>query len=212
MVVEDEGITAKDIEARLTRLGYDVPAVAHSGPEAIAKAARTRPDLVLMDIRLKGPMDGVEAAQRLRARYGIPVTYLTAYADDDTLARAQTTAPYGYLVKPFDERELHATIQMALYRHHQEQRRTEAERLLTSVNDALLQLTPSEERTLRLRFSIGKKMRRSATAVVKQLRTVQAPERRELARTLDKLRATGTPPRKVRRNNPRGANKRAAAR
>jgi CheY-like chemotaxis protein len=210
MVVEDEGITAKDIEARLTRLGYDVPAVAHSGPEAIAKAARTRPDLVLMDIRLKGPMDGVEAAQRLRTRYGIPVTYLTAYADDDTLARAQTTAPYGYLVKPFDERELHATIQMALYRHHQEKRRTEAERLLTSVNDALLQLTPTEERTLRLRFSIGKKTRRSATAVVKQLRTVQAPERRELTRTLDKLRATGTPPRKVRR--PRSANKRAAVR
>src|SRR5262249_22108151 len=158
------------------------------------KAAKTRPDLVLMDIRLKGPMDGVEAAQRLRARYGIPVTYLTAYADDETLARAQTTAPYGYLVKPFDERELHATIQMALYRHHQERRRTEAEQLLSSVNDALLQLSPAEERTLRLRFSLGKKTRRSAKKVVQQLRTVPSPERQELARTLDKLRATGTAP------------------
>src|SRR5262249_32072333 len=115
MVVEDEGITAKDIEARLTRLGYEVTAVAHSAPDAIAKAAKKRPDLVLMDIRLKGPIDGVEAAKQLRSRFDIPVTYLTAYADDHTPARAHLTAPYGYLVKPFDERELHATIQMALY-------------------------------------------------------------------------------------------------
>ena len=74
MVVEDEGITAKDIETRLTRLGYEVSAIAHSASEAIAKAAKSRPDLVLMDIKLKGVVDGVQAAEQLRARWGIPIT------------------------------------------------------------------------------------------------------------------------------------------
>src|SRR5262249_7000683 len=105
-------------------------------------------------------------------------------------------------------RELHATIQMALYRRHQERRRAEADALLSSVNDALLQLTPAEERALRLRFSIGRKTRQSVTAVVKRGGTQPPTQQRELARTLDKLRATGTAPTRPRR--PRGVTKRAA--
>lgn len=137
MVVEDESITAADIEASLTRLGYRVPQVAHSGEEAIEKAASFRPDLVLMDIRLKGEMDGIQAAEQLRTRFGIPVTYLTAYADDATLARAQQTAPFGYLVKPFDERELHATIQMALHCRELERRAGESQTWLSSILGAV---------------------------------------------------------------------------
>lgn len=137
MVVEDESITAKDIENRLIRLGYRVSGIARSGEEAIEKAARTHPDLVLMDIKLKGLMDGVEAAGQLRSRFGIPVAYLTAFADEETLARAEATAPYGYLVKPFEERELHATIQMALRRCRLEKQVEESERWLAAILDAV---------------------------------------------------------------------------
>jgi CheY-like chemotaxis protein len=160
MVVEDEGITAIDIESRLTRLGYRVTAVASSGAQAIDKALKTHPDIVLMDIRLKGGMDGVEAAAEIHARFGIPVTYLTAYADDETLTRAQSTVPYGYLVKPFAERELHATIQMALYRHRIEEQVKEANKMLESVNESLLELSPTEERIVRTRFGIGVRSQR----------------------------------------------------
>jgi PAS domain S-box-containing protein len=137
MVVEDESITAKDIESSLTRLGYRVTHIAHSGEEAIEKAASTRPDLVLMDIRLKGEMDGIQTAEQLRTRFGIPVMYLTAYADDATLTRAQATAPFGYLLKPFNERELHATIQMALHCRDLERRAAESQNWLTSVLGAV---------------------------------------------------------------------------
>src|SRR5262245_40607582 len=108
MIVEDEGITAQDIRRRLLRLGYDIPAMARSGEEAIAKAGECHPDLVLMDIRLQGKMDGIDAADEIRNRYDVPIAYLTAYADDNTLARARQTAPIGYVLKPFREQELHA--------------------------------------------------------------------------------------------------------
>ena len=89
MVVEDEGIVARDIQNRLKGLGYAVPAIASSGLEAVKKAAETQPDLVLMDIRLKGDMDGVKAAEQIGARFNIPIIYLTAYADEETLERAK---------------------------------------------------------------------------------------------------------------------------
>ena len=117
LVVEDEGIIAKDIKNTLGLLGYFVVAVASSGEEAIEKAIETHPDLVLMDIVLEGDMDGVEAAEQIRDRFDIPVVYLTAYSDDKTLQRAKITEPYGYILKPFQERELYTTIEMALYKH-----------------------------------------------------------------------------------------------
>lgn len=117
MVVEDEAIVAFNLEQQLTRLGYDVTAVAASGADALRLAHETRPDLILMDIRIEGDIDGIETAQRINASCPTPVVYLTAYSEDSTLDRARATEPYGYLLKPFSEREVHATIQMALQRH-----------------------------------------------------------------------------------------------
>ncbi len=122
LIVEDEAIVAKNIEIALKKKGYDVPAMAASGPDAIEKAAQFQPDLVLMDIRLQGDMLGVEAAEQIHAHYEIPVVYLTSYSDEATLQRAMKSKPFGYLVKPFRAEDLHTTIAMALYKHEMDQR------------------------------------------------------------------------------------------
>ena len=122
MVVEDEGIVARDLQNRLERMGYVVCAVASSGDEAIQKAGEARPDLMLMDIVLKGRMDGIEAADTIRRRFGTPAIYLTAYADEGTLQRAKVTGPHGYILKPFSERELRTNIEVALYRSEMERK------------------------------------------------------------------------------------------
>lgn len=116
LVVEDEGIIAWNIETILTRFEYNVVGVAASGIEAIAKVAETNPDLVLMDIRLQGDMDGIEAAEQIRVRFNIPIIYLTAHANDNIIERAKATQPFGYIIKPFQEKELNATIELALYK------------------------------------------------------------------------------------------------
>lgn len=115
-IVEDEGIVAADLEDRLKRLGYTVAGKATSGREAIDATAQLRPDLVLMDIILAGPMDGVEAAEQITQNLAVPVIYLTAHADEFTMKRAQLSGPFGYVLKPFDERELHVAVEIALYR------------------------------------------------------------------------------------------------
>lgn len=117
LVAEDENIVALDIQSRLKRLGYAVPAIVAGSEEAVNLAARLQPDLVLMDIGLSGPVDGVEAAEQITSELQIPVIYLTASADDPALERARLTRPFGYLLKPFEERELRATIEMVLYNH-----------------------------------------------------------------------------------------------
>jgi diguanylate cyclase (GGDEF)-like protein/PAS domain S-box-containing protein len=117
LVVEDESVIAFDLELQLTSLGYQVVGVAANGKDAVKRADTLCPDIVLMDIHLDGDMDGVEAARWVRERYRIPVVFLTAYAETNTLKRAEASQPYGYLVKPCDGRELHATLQMALVRH-----------------------------------------------------------------------------------------------
>jgi len=128
LVVDDERIVALDIRNTLTRLGYNVCAIASSGEEAVDLAGRLSPHLALMDIRLKGNMDGVEAAMVIRSRYRIPVIFLTAYSDDLTLQRAKASEAFGYLIKPFDERELHSSIEVALYKHSLETNLMEAMR------------------------------------------------------------------------------------
>ena len=120
LIVEDESITAMDLRTRLTRLGYEVVGIATTGEDAVVMAQTAQPDLVLMDIRLDGDIDGIEAAKRIGANLAIPIIYLTAYADDATLARAKVTEPYGYILKPFEERELHTNISVALYKHEAE--------------------------------------------------------------------------------------------
>jgi PAS domain S-box-containing protein len=119
LIVEDEAIVAMDLRLHLQALGYESVGTAANATEALALAERTRPDLALMDISLEDGEDGIEAAGRLQA-LGVPVVFLTAYADEHTLERAKRSRPYGYLVKPFEERALHSTIEMALFRHRME--------------------------------------------------------------------------------------------
>jgi signal transduction histidine kinase len=117
LVVEDEGIVARDLQASLRALGHAVCGTAASGEEAIEKARACEPDLVLMDIRLRGDMDGIDAARIIRQAREVPVVFLTAYADEATLQRAATVGPYGYVLKPFDEKELQVAVLMAMCKH-----------------------------------------------------------------------------------------------
>ena len=117
LIVEDQRLIAADLENTLVRIGYDVAGNVASGEEAIVTAMKVEPDLVLMDIRLRGAMDGIEAAEAIRTHIPVPVVYLTAYADEETILRAKATTPFGYLVKPFNERELRAAIEVAIYKH-----------------------------------------------------------------------------------------------
>nr|MCU0980464.1 response regulator [Pirellulaceae bacterium] len=116
LIVEDDQVVAVDLEGRLDRLGYQVADTVASGEEACEKVSKMQPDLILMDVHLEGPMDGIEAAQRIRQFCEVPIIFLTAYADAATLERAKLAEPYGYLVKPFVPSDLHAAIQMALYK------------------------------------------------------------------------------------------------
>lgn len=120
MVVEDEAVISMEIQDRLARMGHSVCGTAASGDEAVSVATAKRPDLILMDVHLRGEVDGVQTAQKIHDRIEIPVIYLTAFADDRTVERARLTEPYGYLIKPFSEKELYAAIEMALYKHSME--------------------------------------------------------------------------------------------
>ena len=133
LVVEDESVIALDIRNTLTRLGYDVVATAASGEEAIRCAQQLRPDVVLMDIHLQGELDGIEAVERILLAVDVPVVYLTAYADSPTVERARRTHPFGYVLKPFEERELMIAVEMASYRHEMEGRLRENERWLAAI-------------------------------------------------------------------------------
>ncbi|MEI9985803.1 MAG: response regulator [Aliidongia sp.] len=130
MVVEDERIVAMHLQQQLLKLGYDVPAPVASSEMALRQAEELRPDLVLMDIHIEGKLDGIETAAAMAEKREQPVIYLTAYSEPATLDRARATKPYGYLIKPFSERELHATIQMALERCRAEKAQRDGEATL----------------------------------------------------------------------------------
>lgn len=117
LIVEDEMVISMEISATLQRLGYRISGLVMSGEEAIIHAGELQPDLILMDIRLKGEIDGIDAARRINELYDIPVVFLTAHSDDITLQRAITVQPSGYLIKPFHDRELYSTIELSLYKH-----------------------------------------------------------------------------------------------
>jgi len=146
-VVEDELIIAKGIEKRLKALGYEVIDTVPSGEDAVSKALEALPDLVLMDIHLRGGMDGVAAAEQIRSRVDIPVIYLSAYADADTLARAKISEPFGYIVKPFLDITLKSAIEMGLYKHRMESRMRRSEKILAIKNQIanVFLTTPDEE-------------------------------------------------------------------
>jgi len=116
LIVEDEEIVALDIQTELETLGYDVVGCVRSAEEAIVEAEHRKPDLALMDIQLEGLVDGIEAAREIRCRFDIPIVFLTAYSDEELLSRAEQVQPHGYLVKPFDRRDLKSTLQMAVYK------------------------------------------------------------------------------------------------
>ena len=134
MIVEDEIITAESEKQSLEELGYSVISAVASAEKAIKKAEEDKPDLVLMDIELKGEMDGVEAAGKIHSRFDIPSLFVTAYSDDKLLKRAKIAEPFGYIIKPFQKRELHSNIEMALYKNMAEKER---KKLIKELQDSL---------------------------------------------------------------------------
>lgn len=141
LIVEDESIVAMDIESRLKTHGYST-SIAYSGKTAVKKAEEILPDLILMDIMLNDEIDGIQAAEQINKSLDIPVVYLTAYSDPNTLQRAKITQPFGYIIKPFSERELHIAIEIAIYKHVMEKKLKESERWLSatlkSIGDAVI--------------------------------------------------------------------------
>jgi signal transduction histidine kinase len=163
MVVEDERIVALNLQRRLAKLGYEVSSVVTSGSEALRHIEQDRPDIVLMDVNIEGDIDGIETASRIPEEYNIPVIYLTAYSEEATLQRARTTQPYGFLLKPISERELHATIQMVLERRRADMIMRENEQR----QEALVEL-----RTAELREQIAE--RAKVEAVLRQAQKMEA--------------------------------------
>lgn len=142
LIVEDERIVAEDLKRLLIKMGYGVTDIAASGEEALRSVKSQKPDLVLMDIRIQGPQDGIEVAEHLYAEYNIPVSYLTAFADAPTLDRTKATMPYGYILKPFEPRSLQAVLELAIHRHMMESVVSEMDgwhaRVLHSLPGALM--------------------------------------------------------------------------
>lgn len=140
MIVEDELIEATDLKKRLENLGYSVLGIAGTGEDAIQKAQKLFPNLVLMDINLKGDMNGIQAAATIIENNDIPVIYLTAYFDDETLEQAKKTAPYGYIIKPYEDMGLRSAIEMAVYNHQSEQRLKNSAKVLKFSSEMLKEI------------------------------------------------------------------------
>ena len=133
LVVEDESIVAKDIQKTLEKLGYEVPATASSAASAYEKLEQIEPDLVFLDIKLKGEEDGIHIAAHIKEKYNIPVIFLTSYVDQETLDRAKVTEPYGYIVKPFNESDLKTTVEMALFKFSRDREVRDSEQRLANA-------------------------------------------------------------------------------
>jgi DNA-binding NarL/FixJ family response regulator len=140
LLVEDEALIAMELADRLTQLAYTVCRHVSTGEDAVRSVEELHPDLVLMDIKLAGKMNGLEAAELIRAKHDIPIVFLSAFSDNELLKQATRAEPYGYLVKPFEERELHSTITMALYRSRMERERAELTRQLQKALDEIHEL------------------------------------------------------------------------
>jgi signal transduction histidine kinase len=162
MIVEDEAIVGEELKISLEDMGYTVTSIVKSGEQAIEKAEQDCPDLILMDIRLKGQMDGIEAGELIRSRLGIPVVFLTAYADDDKLERAKLTMPFGYILKPFQDRDLEVTIEIALYtakidakRKRAEEKLKESRQQLQNLSSQLIEIQEKERKRISLELHDG---------------------------------------------------------
>jgi two-component system, cell cycle sensor histidine kinase and response regulator CckA len=148
LIVEDEAVVARDLHRSLVDMGYDVAGCVSTSSEALAAVAARSPDIVLMDIRIKGQPDGIETAALVRARFHVPVIFLTAYADEETVARAAHSEPYGYIVKPFTSREVRSAIEIARYKYAMDTRMAERERwfstILRSIGDGVIACDPEQ--------------------------------------------------------------------
>ena len=163
LVVEDELVVARDIEQQLTDLGYLPVAIATRGEEAIDLVASLHPNLVLMDIQLAGSMDGIAAAQIIRDKFALPVVFLTAFSADEVLARAKLAEPFGYILKPFSERELRTVLAMALYKHQAEAKLQNSTRQLKALSRRVLEAQESERR--RVAIELHDELGQSLTAI-----------------------------------------------
>lgn len=177
LIAEDEQVIAHGLGASLTRLGYTVVAVVSSGEKAIQKAGELRPDLVLMDIMLEGEMDGIEAAQQIREGSHVPTIFLTAYSGEEIVQRARFAEPLGFIVKPYQERELHAAVQVALYRHTVERKLKRAEQELRHAHDSL------EERVAERTAKLADANRRLRQLSI-QMMNAQEAERKRISQEL----------------------------
>jgi AmiR/NasT family two-component response regulator len=142
LIVEDEAVVAADLAGKLERAGYRSVGIACDGEDAVETAKALVPDLVLMDIRLAGPIDGIKTAERIQAFRNIPIVYLTAHSDMATLRRAAATEPFGYILKPFEERDVTTQIEIALFKHQAERRLRESEeryrKLVETAMDSII--------------------------------------------------------------------------
>ena len=163
LIVEDEAIVARDIAQQVHDMGYQVVGTSALGEEAIGLTDRWRPDLVLMDIQLAGDIDGISAEQTNRQQFGIPVVFLTAYAADDILERAKLTEPFGYIIKPFSERELSTVLAMALYKHEVEAKLLTTTRQLQALSRRVLEVQEQERR--RVALELHDELGQSLTAI-----------------------------------------------
>ncbi len=145
MIVEDESIVAMGVKHKLEDLGYSVVGVEATGEGAVETALKTEPDLILMDIVLKGDMDGIEAAEKIHTRLDTPIIYVSAYSDEEVLRRARITEPYGYILKPFKKSEINANIQMAIYKHSSDKKKSEIikKKVLADFYDFILTAMPT---------------------------------------------------------------------
>jgi len=182
LIVEDERVVARDIEQQLTELGYQCAGSASTGEQALALVQSVQPDLVLMDIQLAGAMDGITAAQQIRDQFALPVVFLTAYTADDVLARAKLTEPFGYILKPFSERELRTVLSMALYKHQAETQLRNSTRQLQALSRRVLQAQEQERR--RIAIELHDELGQSLTAIKINLQISESAQ----GATLDELR------------------------
>lgn len=153
LIVEDEALIAEDIAANLRNINFEVVGIAYSSEKALDMLSRRHPDAVLLDINIRGSMDGIQLAEIINDKYKLPFVYLTSYSDKATIERAKVTMPYGYIVKPFDERDLLTSLEMAVYRHAQINKNEPPE--LEKINAQLLTPITKKEYEIALDITQG---------------------------------------------------------